>query len=372
MRIVAAQGLRWLFSCLGIPYGAGIASVAHDHSCYVESSDPPVYSMDSLEPPDEVPPGESALLQQVTVQMRKPFEPNDSLPENMMVLELADGHSGGGTVQPAISPKTIPKSSSGQARTASQNAALASAIEDQDDSVSPSSVKASAARNVAKQDDARSLIEHSPLKASSAPHKPNQHATRSFDEPANVPGTLRVKNEFAVHSSIAPAPARTSAVPVAINRDVLHSSTVELMSERTSAVAPVANKDVIDSLIATSKHRSHAETQKSESNKINRHESRSLQVLVEDHMEHQELEPGESKVNESKKELGLQASTRWLEMMHVGEIIQRGRRAISYEIILLFCVISIASGCFIWAIVTLSSSTSSPDHNEDQNYSQIF
>jgi len=46
--------------------------------------------MDSLDPPDEKPPGESALLQQVAVQMRKPFEPDDTLPDttSTMVLEM--------------------------------------------------------------------------------------------------------------------------------------------------------------------------------------------------------------------------------------------------------------------------------------------
>lgn len=287
MRMVAALNLCFVFSLAGI----SSATQDHHHSCGVDSLDPPVCSMENLDPPNEKPPGESALLQQVTVQMRKPFEPEDNLPQTSTLLELVEERSPANRGHPFTSQKKMPISSLG------------------------------------------------PLSSA------NQVAAHSSVEPAQVSATPLVANQSALSSSAEPA--------------------------KSSDAPPASNEDSAHSLLETIKHEIKVNAKGAKLNKTNTTDSLSLQVLAAQKEDDREPEAVGSRVSESGGEPGLQtsarSSSRWLEMLHVGKNIQRGKGFISFETILLFCALSLVVGVLIWGVVCLwNYSSGSLDHHHEE------
>jgi hypothetical protein len=242
--------------------------------------------MDSLDPPDEKLLGESALLQQVAVHMRKPFEPDDSLPETTMLLE-SFGENGG-----------------------------------------------------AQKRDA--LISH-----------------------VSTPTSISGLPQSAHFIEVAPAPTDSAAPPMVLSE---HSAAVK---ETPASLG--ADKDAAHSVVETSKNEIQAKAGKSEWNRTSTTDSLSLQMLVENKESQRERDPGGSNVhksiNRSVGEPGPQTDawmwTRWLEMLHIGKSIQRGRSFLSWETILLFCVMSLIIGLLVWGVFCMWGFSSGSHEDAD-------
>eukprot|EP00746_Dinoflagellata_sp_MGD_P167828 gnl/MRDRNA2_/MRDRNA2_98759_c0_seq1.p1 gnl/MRDRNA2_/MRDRNA2_98759_c0~~gnl/MRDRNA2_/MRDRNA2_98759_c0_seq1.p1 ORF type:complete len:599 (-),score=120.45 gnl/MRDRNA2_/MRDRNA2_98759_c0_seq1:141-1937(-) len=315
MRITVVLCMYWASSSLGID------GAPHDRSCIgsLDSSGPSVCDMDGLDPPDEKPPGESALLQQVTVQMRKPFEPDDNLPEDTMVLELLDEHSATKKGQPGTSPETVSKSN-----------------------------KESPQRKDPEKDGSH-------VTASAEPHMAHQNIVHSFSDPAELFGS---RNRSPAH-----LPSQVS--PTSAPAPVLHSSPRTNALEKASETVPAVSQDVIPAVIAAGRHEKMTEAKRPESQHRNGTDALSLQLMVEHKEEHQISRPGKSNIGEPEEDQGLESTDRWLEMLHVGKNVQKGRTMMSFETILLFCALSLIVGGLVWGVFCLWSYHSNPYEEQE-------
>lgn len=356
MGVVVVMSMCWASSSLGID------GAAHDHSCTgsLDSSGPSVCGMDGLDPPDAKPAGESALLQQVTVQMRKPFEPDDNLPEDTMVLELVDGHSATKKGQPGTSPKAISKSNKETSQLTNEDGSSLTMSSKASPEPSPAenqgslSVKTPGVSREAEKDDSH-------VASSAGPHTAQQNSLHSFSDPAELFGA---RSRSPVHLSSQP-PLKPSTV---------HSLPEAHSPEKVSETVPEASRDAMPAVIAVSNHENRTESKRQESQQTDGKDALSLQLMVEHKEEHQKWQPGKSDISESEHDRGLQLSSSWLEMLHVGEDVQKGRTMMSFETILLFCALSLIVGGLVWGVFCIWSYHSNPYEEQedlDKNRSRI-